>query len=548
MKLTIILILLICIAPMSHAQSISLEGVTIFDKNGQDWSGNNTRLLEGTKSGNNIPSGLNNAVNSILLARGWKVVIAENNDGSGQSETYVALNDELRADLPSGLKNKASYFQVIKLIGLRVYVGNNQSGTKVELKAGVHQYILNDQIKSIKVSKGFMVTLSENPNGSGMSKNYIARTQVYNVNLPAELKEKVSFIRVIPWRDTKKKGIAQTAGNNGGQLTIDTDAAWWYNWAPNQNSQLKYEWVPLQDWNPTNTNMDALRNKKFISHLNTFNEPDNHVQDNPMNESTAIAFHSKFLRTGLRIGSPAVEEGEWKKWLCHYLDGLQDQDSKRIDYINIHWYDWGGNGWDKNNPTPNEDPNHVFDRFKQYVKGVYNTYGLPIWITEFNANPNRNPWVQKIFLEKAMAWLETYPHVERYSYFICPNNCAMVDGQGNLTNIGQAVADQTSTLSIPEATWATPTISIPTCIGSPAGRFGSTADEIIDPAAQNIYVSNPISDHLTVFGLEEDTNLTILNVNGQVILSSYGTSLNVSGIPQGIYFLRVRGELMRLIK
>ena len=69
----------------------------------------------------------------------------------------------------------------------------------------------------------------------------------------------------------------------------------------------------------------------------------------------------------------------------------------------MHWYDWGSNPAN----SPNANPQNIFNRFKNYLQNVYDLYGLPIWITEFNANPNRATWVNKGFMELALPYLES---------------------------------------------------------------------------------------------------------------------------------------------
>jgi hypothetical protein len=86
----------------------------------------------------------------------------------------------------------------------------------------------------------------------------------------------------------------------------------------------------------------------------------------------------------------------------------------------------------------------IFGRFKNYLQQVYNEYKLPIWITEFNANPNRPNSTQAAFLQLALPYLESLDYVERYAYFQPnPTNASVpvdpanyFDAPGNLTNIG----------------------------------------------------------------------------------------------------------------
>jgi hypothetical protein len=46
---------------------------------------------------------------------------------------------------------------------------------------------------------------------------------------------------------------------------------------------------------------------------------------------------------------------------------------------------------------------------------VHDQYGLPIWITEWNANPARDTPVQRAFTQMALQWMDTTPWIERYA-------------------------------------------------------------------------------------------------------------------------------------
>jgi hypothetical protein len=48
---------------------------------------------------------------------------------------------------------------------------------------------------------------------------------------------------------------------------------------------------------------------------------------------------------------------------------------------------------------------------------IHDQYGLPIWITEWNANPCRTTPVQRAFMEMALEWMDKTPWMERYAYF-----------------------------------------------------------------------------------------------------------------------------------
>jgi hypothetical protein len=131
----------------------------------------------------------------------------------------------------------------------------------------------------------------------------------------------------------------------------------------------------------------------------------------------------------------------------------------------VHWYDWGSSPATNTNPTATQ----VFNRFKSYLTNVYTLYGLPIWITEFNANPYRSTAIQLGFMELALPYLETLSYVERYNWFqpnptpLDPDDNVTNAGPGEfyttrppgaaiLTTVGTTYKNQLSTPAIPETT------------------------------------------------------------------------------------------------
>jgi hypothetical protein len=123
----------------------------------------------------------------------------------------------------------------------------------------------------------------------------------------------------------------------------------------------------------------------------------------------------------------------------------------RVDVIGVHWYDWGSN--------PEANPHHgatvIFNRFKTYLENVHDLYNMPIWITEFNANPNRSNATNLAFMQLALPFLETLDYVERYAWFQPNSGVAdYYDTDGNYTNVGTYYRDLVSSASMSENTYA----------------------------------------------------------------------------------------------
>ena len=297
---------------------------------------------------------------------------------------------------------------------------------------------LNNTIESIVLNQGFMATLAENEDGSGERFTYMANTSNLQVNLAFVLQNKVSFIRVmkLPTVPVKKKG----SGNTNNAFTNDLNATWFYDWGPFDVSTPTREFVPMA-WgtnHASDANINIVIAKDSLTHYSSFNEPDHTGQSN-MFVSRAIPLYKKLLRAGLRMGSPACTESQYRVWLDSFMV-VAKQDSMQVDYVCDHWYDWG-NWLSTLNPNPN--PVDVFNRFKTYITNLYDFHKKPIWLTEFNANVNRSASVHEAFMQLALPWLDANPNVERYAYFF-GNDLPMYSSPGVLSTGGSIYANHAS--------------------------------------------------------------------------------------------------------
>lgn len=350
----------------------------------------------------------------------------------------------------------------------------NLSGTSVSLTvnalhSGSSITNLNNKIESFVLKKGYMLTIADDEAGTGKSKNYIASETDLIVNkLSTHLLNRISFVRAVPWNWVTKKGIAisQNASLNevGGTATT-LGNTWLYRWSNSDESTLNGEYTPMS-WGANGADEDAdiqiYIQKYKATHILSFNESDHCTGQsgqyrNLCQEDVAVGYHRNLMKTGLRIVSPAGRENAPFGWLRNFYDKATAQDI-RIDVIGVHWYDWGSN--------PESNPNHsateIFNRFKTYLQDVYNEYGLPIWITEFNANRYRNNATQLAFMQLALPYLESLDYVERYAWFepVHPTDDANQEGPADyyddtnfvLTNVGSFFINHNSSPSIPEVT------------------------------------------------------------------------------------------------
>lgn len=312
---------------------------------------------------------------------------------------------------------------------------------------------LNNKISSFQLEQGYMAYVADPSDGMHPGRIYIAADAPLTVNtLPAELDNSVSFIYVVTWRPVQKKGKA------GFFNDPPINTSWFYAW----NKRVDYGQDPSHPygvhaamaWGVYHTDPADIADylsMDQVDHLLSFNEPDHcnaqsGAQGNLCDIPTAVSKHELLQKTGLRLGSPAShEEGanNVNGWTSQFIQQC-DAAGIRVDYAVLHWYDWGGNP----SGTPNEDPALVLRRFKKYVSHAYHMYRRPIWITEFNANPNRVTSVQDAFLQKAMEWLDAVGYVERYAWYQ-PNggngNFFDFGTTTNLTSTGQIYYDNNST-------------------------------------------------------------------------------------------------------
>lgn len=353
--------------------------------------------------------------------------------GASQKNQAVVLNSDTVLKVynaPNQIGNTGG-LTILKNLIYRAYNDPNSG----ESYAALNTSFINN-IESFYLPKGYQVVFADSINGRGESICYVAAKSAINQNLPLRLKDKVSFIRFMPVKAAKKLGTGYT---NQTAIT-KMGSSWFYDWGSDKYSTYNPNqmYVPMA-WGKAGYTTEKIQyyiSKKTVDHILGFNEPDNPVQSNT-SPSDAVGYYKELLKTGLRTGSPATEEQNAfgsGKWLTEFMS-LASQQKVRVDFVAIHWYDWGNWGSTQNvNPNPQD----VFNRFKTYMQNVHAAYpDKPIWITEFNANRNRLGAVHEAFMELAVAWMNQpeQSYIERYAYFFPPTLPA-IDANGGLTSIG----------------------------------------------------------------------------------------------------------------
>ncbi|BCM92695.1 hypothetical protein IAD21_04577 [Abditibacteriota bacterium] len=330
---------------------------------------------------------------------------------------------------------------------LQAWSGPNFSGTSQ--KFSLYTYyntaaalgVLNSNVSSFKLKRGYMATFATQANGTGSSKVYVAQDSDVEVSLlPDSLNNAIQFVRVFPWRWVSKKGSCD--------VSADTlNSAWFYNWNNNQSSSLNWEYVPIrqQRWWP-----GYPTNKPDSTHLSGYNEPNNPVEDayktlNNGSVDAAISAWPELLECGLRVGSPAVTDGG-ESWLYSFMDKAKAA-NLRVDYVTIHFYRAG----------------YSSTQLYNWLKGIHDRTGKPIWVTEFNNGANwtsgADPTLQQnaTVIGSFINMMNSTPWIERYAVYSNVEDVRkMVDSSGNLTPAGTVYKNTASPIGyIQEPTTST---------------------------------------------------------------------------------------------
>ncbi len=308
-------------------------------------------------------------------------------------------------------------------VGATLFDGENLSGDSLNL---VHHIIFNGEddlgtmnnvVSSFILRKGYMMTIAQQSNGSGYSRNYVADKEDITVNaLPEGLNNEVSFVRVVRWNWPSKKGI-----NNMDKHGYAVEATWSYSWGSGSESRDNFEFVPMKWRSSAGGSLgDYWFDTKNITHQLAFNEPSHEEQAN-MSVDGALREYAKLLATGLRAGSPNIADNG-RDWLYEFMEKA-DELNYRVDFVGVHWYKGCSNA----------------TNFYNWIKQVHERTGRPIWVTEFN---NGASWTgctptyeeQAAKIATFLHMFDTCSFVERYCIYpwvgpddyrhIMPNNGA----------------------------------------------------------------------------------------------------------------------------
>lgn len=331
---------------------------------------------------------------------------------------------------------------------------------------------LNNQIRSFKLKRGYMVTFAVGKSGWGYSRCFIAdKEDLEFAELPAHLDGRISSYRVFQWYDAEKKGLASDTRQSANDLLA---TSWCYDWATGFSHQPDRECVPHQIYVAW-PSASACGSATYACHMKTNNEPGNSADDTPQSVEVILNQWQDLMRTGLRLCSESSHDGSWQ----HLKDFISAVDARgwRCDILDLHCY-WASG----------------FDRMQNY----YNDYGKrPIWISEFvwgaswnnngifatdrsfsQANQQKNLDAMKGIFNT----LNNSPYVERYAYWNSEADCSkLLRGESELSLTGKHFQTMQSGMAyrkeyekVPNVVYTAPSNLAGTWSNQTAGAFRLT--------------------------------------------------------------------------
>jgi len=334
---------------------------------------------------------------------------------------------------------------------LQVFTGTGLTGPSIKLSpyTAYTDAVLGsfaNKIRSFTLKRGYTLTIAQNDNGTGVSRNYVAQDGDLEVSLlPTALDGTISFVRIFPWRWISKKGSCDVD-------PVALNARWHYNWNISLNSTANWEYVAIKQqpyWPGTDQNWKT----RGVNHILHFNEPNNPVEDayknlTPVGSATdAVARLPELLGTGLRLGAPAVTDGGYS-WIVDYINQAEAA-GHRVDFVPIHYYRSYANNGNAAGAATN---------LYNFLKGIYDVVKRPIWVTEFNNGANWTTDADPTFdqnknvIEAMVNMMDSTPWIERYSVYSAVEEVRQVYyNAGGFTPMGAMYRDHVSPLSYLQA-------------------------------------------------------------------------------------------------
>ncbi len=240
-----------------------------------------------------------------------------------------------------------------------------------------------------------------------------------------------------------KRGVAYNREQAADAPAFQLGIGWWYDWsavpeagAAQALAAAGIEFVPMVFTAPPRADIDVdalIADIPAGAHyLLGFNEPNFGVQANLTPAQAAAAWpklEAIAAARGLELVSPALNycggdcnETDPFVWLDAFFAACT---GCKVDYVAFHWYACSRDAL-------------------TYILGRFESYGRPVWLTEFACldSPDKSVPAQQAYMKQAVPLLETDPKVFRYAWFIGrsfpgadPDN--LFGAPGALTTLGE---------------------------------------------------------------------------------------------------------------
>jgi hypothetical protein len=207
---------------------------------------------------------------------------------------------------------------------------------------------------------------------------------------------------------------------------------WWYNWSLQRSGgNTGIEFVPMI-WGASTLSGAIPAGSKYLL---GFNEPNFHAQSNLTAQQAAAdwpTLQSNERGAGAQIVSPAMNfcgpaascnGTDPYQYLTDFFAACAGCE---VDYVAVHWYNC-----DLPSLRDYLEPGGNLAGFEQF--------GKPIWLTEFSCDGSATAAQQEAYMRAAIPYLESNPHVFRYSWFSADPipNAKLVNSDGSPTALGQ---------------------------------------------------------------------------------------------------------------
>jgi autotransporter-associated beta strand protein len=232
-----------------------------------------------------------------------------------------------------------------------------------------------------------------------------------------------------------KRGFADTGANYANLQA--TGAGWYYTWGtgPANPGNFDARFYPMF-WNaPSQTAITDVRNTN-PDYVLGFNEPERTDQAN-MSVAAAIqswtAISNSFTGTSTKLVSPSVADTGGttggQQWLANFMSQATAANLK-VDAVSFHWYGVS---------TP-DNPAGAASSFLSRVDSYHNSYGKPVFITEFAIHDWGGIYTDaqiieanRQFLNIVIPGLESRSYVAGYAWYNWFSDSPLYTGGNPLT-------------------------------------------------------------------------------------------------------------------